>query len=62
MHRALNLLPFLIKSHYKDEFADLFREKVRYASAPVRILRDGQGILVEGDAYRFVGEGEEVKL
>jgi dipeptidase E len=60
--RALNLVPFLIKSHYKDELADLFREKVRQASAPVRFLRDGQGIFVEGDSYRFVGEGEEVKL
>ncbi|MBI2888669.1 MAG: Type 1 glutamine amidotransferase-like domain-containing protein [Candidatus Liptonbacteria bacterium] len=60
--RALNLVPFLVRAHYKDELADLIREKARHASCPVRILRDGQGILVEGDSYRFVGTGEEVFL
>lgn len=59
---ALNLVPFIIKAHYKDENADLFREKVKQSKYPVRLLRDGQGILVEGDRYTFVGEGEEVTI
>lgn len=59
---ALNLVPFLIKAHYKDDLEKLFREKAQSASRPVRILRDGQGILVEDDTYTFVGDGEEVKF
>ena len=59
---GLNLVPFLLKVHYKDELENLFREKIKTASRPVRILRDGQAILVENDLYTLVGEGEEVKL
>lgn len=29
---------------------------------PLRILRDGQGLLVEDGKYTFYGDGEEVKL
>ena len=59
---GLNLVPFIIKAHYKDEQAELYREKVKQSKYPVRLLRDGQGILVEGNAYTFVGEGEEAKI
>lgn len=59
---GLGFVPFLIKAHYKDELANLFKEKIRNASCPVRLLRDGQGILVEDDSHTFVGEGKEVGL
>jgi dipeptidase E len=58
---ALNFIPFILKAHYKDEAKSLLAEKSKTAKYPLRILRDGQGILVEGDKYTFVG-GEEVKL
>ena len=59
---ALNLVPFTVKSHYTPERHDEFLEMVKKTNSPVRILRDGQGILVEDDTYKFVGEGEEIKL
>lgn len=59
---GLGLVPFLLKAHYKDEFADLMREKSKTASAPLRILRDGQAIFVQDGKYTFVGVGEETKL
>ena len=60
--RALNLVPFLLKVHYKDVMASALKERLAQATYPVRILRDGQGILAENNTYTFVGEGEEVKL
>ena len=59
---GLNLVPFLLKVHYTDDMEGLVREKIAACKYPVRILRDGQGILANGSDYRFVGEGKEVIL
>ena len=59
---ALNYVPFVLKAHYKDEAKELVEDKVKTLKYPLRILRDGQGILVEDNKYTFMGEGEEVKL
>ena len=58
---ALNYVPFVLKVHYKDEMAEIVKEKIKILKYPLRILRDGQGILVENDKYAFIGD-EEVKL
>lgn len=57
---ALNLVPFVLKVHYKDEDKDLLKEKIKNFKYPIRILRDGQGIIVEDGKFTFVGDGEEV--
>lgn len=57
---GLSLVPFLLKVHYTDDEYELVKEKISISQYPVRILRDGQGILVEDENYKFVGEGEEV--
>jgi len=59
---GMNLVPFLLKAHYEPEQKELLREKISQAQYPTRILRDGQAILVEGNSYELVGEGEEIKL
>lgn len=58
---ALNYVPFVLKVHYKDEAEKLIKEKMKNLKYPLRILRDGQGILVEDDKYTFFG-GEEIIL
>jgi dipeptidase E len=58
---ALNYVPFVLKVHYKDEAENLIKEKMKTLKYPLRILRDGQGILVEDDKYTFIG-GEETIL
>jgi dipeptidase E len=58
---ALNYVPFILKVHYNDESENLLREKMKTTKYPLRILRDGQGILVQDDKYTFFG-GDEVKL
>jgi len=59
---ALNYVPFVLKVHYKNEAENLVKEKMKTLKYPLRILRDGQGILVENNKYTFFGDREEVKL
>ena len=59
---ALGYVPFLLKVHYKDEMAELIKEKLSALKYPLRILRDGQGIVAEDGKYSFVGDGSETTL
>ncbi len=59
---ALNYIPFVLKVHYKDEAEVLVKEKIKTLKYPLRILRDGQAIVVEDNSYTFMGDGEEVKF
>ncbi len=59
---GLAYVPFILKVHYKDEAEPKVRERMKNLKYPIRILRDGQGILVENGICTFVGEGEEVSL
>lgn len=58
---ALNYVPFVLKAHYKDEQETKIKEKIKTIKYPLRILRDGQGILAEDGRYEFVG-GDEVSF
>jgi len=60
--RSLNLVPFLIKSHYTDDKEAEYKERLKTLKYPIKFLRDGQGILVENNNYIFVGDGKEVEL
>lgn len=59
---ALNYVPFVLKVHYTDEKEIEVKTKMQELKYPLRILRDGEGILIEDGKYIFVGDGEEVKL
>lgn len=59
---ALNYVPFVLKVHYKDEEIEFVKEKMKTLKYPLRIIRNGQGILVEDGKYTFIGDGEEVKF
>lgn len=59
---ALNYVSFVLKVHYTNEKEVEVKTRMRDLKYPLRILRDGQGILVEDNKYTFVGDGEEVKL
>ncbi len=59
---ALNYVPFALKVHYKDEQESKVREKMQSLHYPLRILKDGQGIVVENGNYTFYGGIEETQL
>ena len=59
---SLNYVPFVLKVHYKDEQKEEVKEGIQTLKYPIRILKDGQGILVEDGKYTFMGDEEEIKL
>ncbi|MFA6536320.1 MAG: Type 1 glutamine amidotransferase-like domain-containing protein [Candidatus Paceibacterota bacterium] len=59
---ALNYVPFVLKVHYKDEAENLVKEKMKTLKYPLRILRDGQGILINSSEEKFYGERSETIL
>jgi len=59
---ALNLVPFLIKAHYQQEDKDWIKRGAKQAGYPVKILKDGQALLIKDGKVELVGEGEEVKI
>jgi dipeptidase E len=59
---ALNYVPFLLRVHYTDEKEMEIKTRMKTLKYPLRILRDGQGILVEDGKYTFVGDGEEIQF
>jgi len=59
---GLNLVPFLVKAHYRREDEDVIKKGILQSKYPVKVLEDGQAILAEGDEYKLIGEGDEINL
>jgi len=59
---AMNLVPFLLKVHYKPEQRDFLKEKIKETAFEVKVLADNQALLVKNGSVTFVGEGKETKL
>ncbi|MFA6512385.1 MAG: Type 1 glutamine amidotransferase-like domain-containing protein [Patescibacteria group bacterium] len=59
---AMDLVPFYIKAHYLPEQEEEMRAFAEKAAYPLRVLKDGQGLLVRDGNVEFIGEGEEVIL
>jgi peptidase E len=57
--RGLNLVPFLLFAHYKPIHKKMLKEKIKKLKYPLRILKDGQAVLVKGKKVEFLG-GKEV--
>lgn len=55
---ALNLVPFLIFAHFKEEVRGLVEESVKTTHYPVVALYDTQAVLVEVGKWKIVGEGK----
>ena len=56
---ALNLVPFLIFAHFKEEVRGLVEESVKTTRYPVVALYDTQAVLVEDGKWKIVGEGKK---
>ncbi len=59
---GLGLVPFMLSAHYKPEYLPILKERAPAAKYPVRILADGQALLVQNGVVQFLGEGKEVTL
>lgn len=59
---ALGYVPFLLKCHYTDDKKDEIKEKVTDLKYPLRLLKDDQALLVEGNKISFIGSEGESKI
>ena len=59
-YTGMNLVPFLIKAHYKPEMQKMLEEKTKNLNYPVRILNDEQAILVQNGEVQLLGGGDEI--
>jgi dipeptidase E len=61
--RGLNLVPFDIFVHYQPEHAEIIKQKIKNPkkrAKKLRILADGQALLVQGREVDLIGDGEAV--
>jgi len=58
---AMNLVSFLMTVHYMPEYHDLLKEKISKTNYPVKILDDGQAVLIKDGNVQLLG-GEEIRL
>lgn len=62
---ALNLVPFLIFAHYDSynlQDQNVIKEQADMSKYPVRILKDGQALLVEDNNIQLVGDELKIVL
>jgi len=59
---GMNFVPFLLLAHYTLDKKEIIKEGILKTKYPVRILNDDQAILVQGNDYKLVGKGKEIKL
>lgn len=62
--KGLNLVPFNLFVHYKPEYAEIIKKKMRWKwqRRKLRILTDDQAILVQGKEVALIGKGEAVVI
>ncbi len=56
---ALGYVPFFLKVHYRDEYEEQVKENRGKLIYPLRILRDGEGILIEDGKDIFYSDQKE---
>lgn len=56
---ALNLVPFLISAHFKEEYHQIIEKAVKTTKYPVVALHDTQAILVKDGKWKLVGKGNK---
>ncbi len=58
----LGFIDFLIFVHYKPEYDTVLKNKIRKNKYKVKILKDGQALMIKWDDIQFIGEWTEINL
>jgi len=56
---AMGLVDFLVLAHYEEGLKEIIKKNLLNSKYLLRILRDGQALLIDDDKISFIGEGEE---
>lgn len=55
---ALNLVPFLITAHFKEDYRPIIEQAVKTTKYPVVALYNTQAVLVEDGKWKVIGSGK----
>ncbi len=56
---ALNLIPFLISAHFKEEYRPIIENAAKITKYPIVALYDTQAIVVKDNKWKLVGKGNK---
>lgn len=59
---ALNLVPFLITAHYETKYKSIIKKAISSTKYPVKILGDGQAILIKDSKIKLIGKDKKIKV
>ncbi|MDA2935965.1 peptidase E [Patescibacteria group bacterium AH-259-L05] len=59
---ALNLVPFIVKAHYRPEWKNVLKKYIENTKYPVKILTNDQALLVRNSKIKLVGKGKEIRI
>lgn len=57
---AIGLVDFLVIAHYEEYLEDVIKNELSNLKYPLRILKDGQALLIENNKITFLGKEKEV--
>lgn len=57
--KGLNLVPFLVTAHFKEELRPVIEKAVKKTKREVIVLTDKQAILINGKNKKIIGKGKE---
>jgi len=56
---GLNLVPFLVSTHFEEQYRSVIEKASRSVKYPIVALNDTQAVLVEDSRYKVVGAGRK---
>lgn len=59
-YKSMNLVPFLLKAHYKPEMKKRLTEEFSNLLHPLRIINDNQALLIQDKQITLLGGGKEM--
>ncbi len=61
-YTAMGLVPFLIRVHYTPNIKSILKDRMKSLQYSMRVLNDGQAILVRDGEVQLLGGGDEIIL
>ena len=56
----MNLVDFLVIAHYEEGLREIIKRELPNLKYPLRILKDGQALLIDDNKVKFIGEVKEI--
>ncbi|MBI2054014.1 MAG: Type 1 glutamine amidotransferase-like domain-containing protein [Candidatus Staskawiczbacteria bacterium] len=57
---GLKIVPFNVFVHYRPEYEELAKQKLKNSKYPLHALKDDQALLIQGENMVMLGKGEEI--